>query len=40
MLARCVGESLFKLMGGLDRTIAAATERSTTIDEVNPPLGF
>jgi hypothetical protein len=40
MLARRAGESLFDLMGRLDRAIAIAAESSTTIDEVNPPGGF
>ena len=40
MLARRAGESLFELMGRLDRAIATAAESSTTIDEVNPPSGF
>lgn len=40
MLARRAGESLFDLMGRLDRAIATAAESSTTIDEINPPGGF
>ena len=40
MLAQRDGESLFELMGRLDRAIATAAKTSVTIDEINPPGGF
>ena len=40
MLARRKGETVLELLHRLDKAIATAVEKNTTVDEVNPPGGF